>query len=76
MNLSSFDCLVALDSDALGLANALVITSRFFGAAAFGPVVDGEFIVERPMLTLGRGRVNGVTYISLAFYQGTEMKIA
>ncbi|KAF7972538.1 hypothetical protein HWV62_17734 [Athelia sp. TMB] len=59
MNLSSFDCLVALDSDVLGLANALIITSGFFGTVAFGPVVDGEFIIERPMLTLGRGRVNG-----------------
>ncbi|KAF7980340.1 hypothetical protein HWV62_38769 [Athelia sp. TMB] len=59
VNLSSFDCLVALNSDVLGLANALIITSGFFGTVAFGPVVDGEFIIERPTLTLGRGRVNG-----------------
>ncbi|KZP26504.1 TPR-like protein [Athelia psychrophila] len=58
-NSTSFACLVALDANALGAANYLTITRVFYGTTAFAPVIDGRFIVERPTVTLGRGRING-----------------
>ena len=33
----------------------------FFGTFFFVPVVDGEFIVERPLETLQKGHGNGVS---------------
>lgn len=63
LTLNSFACLVALDADTLGEANYLVLTGGFYGTAAFSPVIDGKFIVERPTLTLARGRVNGVNHL-------------
>ena len=59
---------MALNPDTIIRANAVVVASGYLGAVAFGPVVDGEFIVERPTLTLRRGRVNKVSSIQCAFY--------
>ncbi|KZP26489.1 alpha/beta-hydrolase [Athelia psychrophila] len=64
-NSASFACLVALGADALGEANYLTITRGFYGTTAFAPVIDGEFIVERPTVTLGRVRVNGEVLLAV-----------
>ncbi len=35
--------------------------SGFFGTFVFVPVVDGDFIKQRPALALLEGKVNGVS---------------
>ncbi|KAJ7702816.1 hypothetical protein B0H17DRAFT_1194678 [Mycena rosella] len=37
----------------------------FFGTVALVPVVDGEFIAQRPMLSLAQGKVNGKALLSV-----------
>lgn len=54
-------CLRSADVAALQAANTKLNLAGFFGTFTFVPVVDGEFIVERPTLTLERGSVNGVS---------------
>ena len=54
-------CLRSADVSALQAANTKLNLAGFFGTFTFVPVVDGEFIVERPTLTLERGKVNGVS---------------
>ena len=40
--------------------------SGFYQTFVFGPVVDGKFIVENPVVTLDRRTVNGVSFIFLS----------
>ena len=55
-----FDCLVDADSDVLQNASGTVSTTRgYFGSFAFVPVVDGDYIRERPSVQLLLGRVSG-----------------
>ncbi|KLO13416.1 cephalosporin esterase [Schizopora paradoxa] len=54
-----FDCLIDVPASTLENVNNEILTSGFFGTFLFIPVVDGDFIVERPMATLERGTVNG-----------------
>lgn len=59
-----FECLVAADSETLQYASGNVSEyygggQRSFGSWAFVPVVDGEYIQERPATQLGRGAVSG-----------------
>ncbi|PWY92926.1 carboxylesterase family protein [Aspergillus heteromorphus CBS 117.55] len=56
---STFDCLVAAPSAQLQNASGTVSTSGLFGTFGFLPVVDGEFLQERPSLQLSQGRVSG-----------------
>ena len=49
-----------MDAQALESANDNLATSAFYGTFIFVPVVDGTFIIERPTVTLSKGRVNGV----------------
>lgn len=57
---SVFDCLVAADSDVLQNASGTVSTTRgYFGSFAFVPVIDGDYIQERPSLQLSHGEVSG-----------------
>ena len=56
----AFACLVAADATVLETANMAINNEGFFGTFVMVPVVDGEFIVERPMQTITRGRLNGV----------------
>ncbi|KZP26472.1 alpha/beta-hydrolase [Athelia psychrophila] len=61
----SFACLVAVDADALQAINVEVSLEGFTGTFVFVPVIDGEFIVERPTLTLKRGDVNGEVLLAV-----------
>ena len=55
-----FDCLVASDTVTLQKASGTVSTTRgYFGSFAFLPVVDGDYIQERPSTQLLQGKVAG-----------------
>ena len=56
----TFQCLVGADEAVLETVNENINDSGFFGTFVLVPVVDGEFIVERPMATILRGQLNGV----------------
>jgi hypothetical protein len=56
----TFSCLRAVDASALGAVNLNISLSAFLGTFIFVPVVDFQFIVERPVETLGKGNFNGV----------------
>jgi hypothetical protein len=58
---SAFECLVAADTTILQNASGTVSTTQgYFGSFAFLPVIDGNYIQERPSLQLSQGRVSGV----------------
>ncbi|KAJ7439482.1 alpha/beta-hydrolase [Mycena latifolia] len=52
-------CLRGAPAAALLVADTEIGDSSFLGTFTFVPIVDGEFIVERPTVTLQRGQVNG-----------------
>lgn len=55
-----FNCLVASDTVALQKASGAVSTTRgYFGSFAFLPVVDGDYIEQRPSTQLQQGKVAG-----------------
>lgn len=56
----SFECLVNTDTGTLEGANVEINESGFYGTAVTVPVIDGKFIVERPVQTIERGRLNPV----------------
>jgi carboxylesterase type B len=57
---NDFSCLVAADSATLQNASGIVSTTEgYFGSFGFLPVIDGQYIKERPALQLERGRVSG-----------------
>ncbi|TRM56260.1 Alpha/Beta hydrolase protein [Schizophyllum amplum] len=57
-NCSSLACLRALDVDTLHRVAFDVCNGEFYGTFVFTPVVDGEFIRQRPLKALREGRVN------------------
>ncbi|KAA1475671.1 alpha/beta-hydrolase [Dentipellis sp. KUC8613] len=68
----SLDCLREVDAAALVTAEAAVDSSNFLGLFSFVPVVDDEFLVERPTVTLQRGRLNAkAALISTNTHEGT-----
>ncbi|KAI1260365.1 alpha/beta-hydrolase [Xylariaceae sp. FL1019] len=57
---TSFDCLVAADTTVLQNASGTVSTTvGYFGSFAFLPVVDDDYICERPSVQLLHGKVAG-----------------
>jgi hypothetical protein len=57
---SSFDCLVATDAEVLQNASGLVSTTLgYFGSFAFLPVIDDDYILERPAVQLSQGKIAG-----------------
>ncbi|EJC97368.1 alpha/beta-hydrolase [Fomitiporia mediterranea MF3/22] len=58
----TFQCLVDADAGTLESANAVINESGFYGTFVVVPVVGGDMIVERPIQTINRGRLNGVRY--------------
>ncbi|KAA1475621.1 alpha/beta-hydrolase [Dentipellis sp. KUC8613] len=52
-------CLRAAPATALSAADQSVGEANFMEVYTFVPVVDGDFIVERPTVTMARGTVNG-----------------
>lgn len=57
---STFSCLVAADSESLQNASGTVSTTRgYYGSFAWLPVIDGDFIRQRPSEQLLHGKVAG-----------------
>jgi hypothetical protein len=57
----SLECLRSIDATTLIEADTAIGVASFMGTYTFVPVVDGTFIVERPSVTLNRGKKNGVS---------------
>ncbi|KAG1767708.1 Alpha/Beta hydrolase protein [Suillus placidus] len=55
----TLSCLRAADVNTLQTLNYNINVNGFFGTFVFVPVVDGTFIVERPTVTIRKGRLNG-----------------
>ncbi|KAJ7080447.1 Alpha/Beta hydrolase protein [Mycena epipterygia] len=69
---SSIACLRAADANALETANLNINAAGFFGTFVMVPVVDGEFITQRPTLSLAQGKVNGDALLSVTnAFEGT-----
>ena len=58
----------AADVNSLQNANVDINNSGFFGTFVFVPVVDGNFITERPTELLKAGKFNGVRFILPLYY--------
>ncbi|VDC03515.1 unnamed protein product [Peniophora sp. CBMAI 1063] len=55
---SSLACLRSIEAPKLNQSGLNIALDDFFGVFTFVPVVDGEFIVERPTVTLGKNQTN------------------
>ncbi|KAG9225193.1 hypothetical protein CCMSSC00406_0007024 [Pleurotus cornucopiae] len=55
----ALSCLRAADFSVLQAANLAVNTGAFFGTFATAPVIDGEFVTQRPTQALRQKKVNG-----------------
>ncbi|KAA1475667.1 alpha/beta-hydrolase [Dentipellis sp. KUC8613] len=65
-------CLRSADATALSDLDQAIATSNFLGVYTFVPVVDGDFIRERPTVALLNGPVNGEALIvSTNSHEGT-----
>ncbi|KAH7920073.1 alpha/beta-hydrolase [Leucogyrophana mollusca] len=71
-NCTTLACLRAAPVDTLQTLNSEINLSGFYGTFVFVPVVDGTFIVERPTVTIGRGKLNADVLLSVTVtYEGT-----
>ncbi|KAJ7275805.1 alpha beta-hydrolase [Mycena rebaudengoi] len=61
----SMACLRAADAAVLETANVNINAAALVGTLAFTPVVDGEFIRERPTRALASGKVNGKALLAV-----------
>ncbi|KAJ7864548.1 Alpha/Beta hydrolase protein [Mycena leptocephala] len=69
----SLACLRSADVNALEAANANISGAAFYGTFIFVPVVDGEFITQRPTISLAQGKVNGEVLLSVTnAFEGTN----
>ncbi|OAX34806.1 alpha/beta-hydrolase [Rhizopogon vinicolor AM-OR11-026] len=59
-NSDTLSCLRAADVNTLQTLNTNINLNGFYGTYTFVPVVDGTFIVERPTVTISKGRLNCV----------------
>ncbi|KAG2147943.1 Alpha/Beta hydrolase protein [Suillus clintonianus] len=57
--LDTLSCLRAADVNTLQTLNYNINVNGFFGVFVFVAVVDGTFILERPTVTISKGRLNG-----------------
>ncbi|KAJ7117209.1 Alpha/Beta hydrolase protein [Mycena crocata] len=62
---NSLACLRAANTTVLQKLNIVMNAASFYTESAFFPVVDGEFIRQRPTLALSAGRVNGKALLSV-----------
>ncbi|KAF7335628.1 COesterase domain-containing protein [Mycena venus] len=58
-------CLRAVDPAVLSTVNSNINNAGFYGTFLTTPVVDGEFITQRPTLSLLKGKVNGQALLSI-----------
>ncbi|KAK0239584.1 Alpha/Beta hydrolase protein [Armillaria nabsnona] len=62
---NSLACLRNADVNVLEQVNVDLCGSGFFGTFVFVPVVDGDFIKQRPTVALREGKVNGEVLMSV-----------
>ncbi|KAF7342793.1 Carboxylic ester hydrolase [Mycena sanguinolenta] len=62
--LDALDCLRTVDTARLQEINQNIISASLYGTTTFGPVVDGSFITQSPMVALEQRRVNGEILLS------------
>ncbi|KAJ7917673.1 Alpha/Beta hydrolase protein [Mycena leptocephala] len=68
----SMACLRAVNGTALETANRNINRSGFYGTFLVAPVVDGDFITQRPTLSLMEGKVNGEALLAVTnTFEGT-----
>ncbi|KAJ7149255.1 Alpha/Beta hydrolase protein [Mycena crocata] len=66
-------CLRSTDADVLQAINIEINNGAFFGTYTLVPVVDGDFITQRPTLFLLQGKVNGEAILSVTnTFEGTK----
>ncbi|KAE9402363.1 cephalosporin esterase [Gymnopus androsaceus JB14] len=58
-------CLRASDVGTLSTANTNIQAGAFFGTFVFSPVIDGNFITQRPTVALKEGKINGNAYLAV-----------
>ncbi|KAG1758247.1 Alpha/Beta hydrolase protein [Suillus occidentalis] len=61
----TLSCVRAADINTLQTLNYNINLGGFYGTLTFVPVVDGSFIVERPTVTLSKGRLNGNSLLAV-----------
>ncbi|KIJ61014.1 hypothetical protein HYDPIDRAFT_116533 [Hydnomerulius pinastri MD-312] len=61
----TLSCLRTADVNTLQTLNYNLNLAGYFGTFVFVPVVDGTFIVERPTVTITKGRLNGEMLLSV-----------
>ncbi|KAF8451115.1 Alpha/Beta hydrolase protein [Boletus edulis BED1] len=61
----TLSCLRSADTGTLSNVNNQIESNGLYGTATFVPVVDGTFIIERPTVTLGKGKHNGEALYSV-----------
>jgi len=65
-------CLRAADATVLETANTNINSGGFFGTFLIVPVIDGDFITQRPTLSLIEGKVNGEALLAVTnTFEGT-----
>ncbi|KAF7342778.1 Carboxylic ester hydrolase [Mycena sanguinolenta] len=70
--LDALDCLRTVDTARLREINQNIISASLYGTTTFGPVVDGSFITQSPMVALEQRRVNGEILLSVTnAHEGT-----
>ncbi|CAK5281957.1 unnamed protein product [Mycena citricolor] len=68
----ALSCLRTTDATVLQTANTNINAAGFFGTFTTVPVIDGEFIVEAPIDTLRKRRVNGKALLAVTNeFEGT-----
>ncbi|KAJ6463192.1 Alpha/Beta hydrolase protein [Mycena vulgaris] len=66
-------CLRAADASVLETANNNINRGGFFGTFLLVPVIDGEFITQRPTIALLEGKVNGEALLAVTnTFEGTS----
>ncbi|CCM06438.1 uncharacterized protein FIBRA_08700 [Fibroporia radiculosa] len=61
----TLSCLRAANVNRLQTLNLNIISKAFYGTTVFVPVVDGTFIIERPTVTIARGRLNTEVFLAV-----------
>ncbi|PAV18001.1 alpha beta-hydrolase [Pyrrhoderma noxium] len=62
---NTFQCLVGVDVDALEKVNDDINKSGFSGTFVTVPVIDGDLIIERPIETIIKGKLNAKQYLGM-----------
>ncbi|KAF9224462.1 alpha/beta-hydrolase [Gyrodon lividus] len=61
----TLSCLREADVNTMETLNYYMNVAGLFGTCVFVPVVDGTFIVERPTVTISKGRLNGEALLAV-----------